>query len=268
MRLMQKSWLAGASLIVLAGMAVNPAMAGTVVVSPTDLNGWAFSNTDNSGTNASGGFEVGPATPPLGIGSAQLVVGDANSSEILISALSAPTAPGSFSTLNYSTYVTTSTLGSGSAPTLQFDLFAGNTYEGRLVFDPGLLLTVTDGTWQSWNAATEQAWYFTPNSHNSLSSDCSIGNSSKYCTLATAESFLSGLGIEAVDVLFKAGSGQSSFDGNVDDLSIGTSADTRTTFNFEPAVAAPEPASLTLLGSALFGLGVWRRRKGEVTMQR
>jgi hypothetical protein len=259
----QRPWLVGAPLLVLAGMAANPATAATVVVSPANLNGWAFSNMDNSGTNASGDFEVGPSTPPLGIGSAQFIVGDTNSSEILYSALGAPTAPGSFSVLRYSTYVTTSTLGSGSAPTLQFGLYEGATYEGRLVFDPGLLLSVTDGTWQNWNAATEQAWYFTPNSNNTLSSDCSISDSTKYCTLATAESFLSGPGIEAVGVLFKAGSDQSSFDGNVDAFSIGPSSDHMTTYNFEPAAAVPEPVSLTVFGSALFGLATWRRRRAK-----
>src|ERR1700722_12283060 len=161
----QKSRLAGGSLIVLAGIATNPAAASTIVVSPTNLNGWAFSNTDNSGTDATGGFEVGPTGQPLGTGSAQLTVGNTTSSEILYTALSAPTAPGSYSVLSYYTYITTSTLGSGSAPTLQFALYNGTTYEGRLVFDPGLLLSVTDGTWQEWNAATADAWYFTPNSN-------------------------------------------------------------------------------------------------------
>ena len=137
----------------------SPTHASDIVVTPTSLNGWAFSNTDNSGTNASGQFVVGPAPAPLGIGSANLIVGDATSSEILINTSVAP-GSSSFTTLSYETYVTTSTPGSGAAPTLQFDLYDGATYEGRLVFDPGLLGTVTDDTWQTWDPLTEDAWYF------------------------------------------------------------------------------------------------------------
>ncbi len=158
--------------------------------------------------------------------------------------------------MSYSTYVKTSTTGSGSAPTLQFDLFNGGvtgTYEGRLVFDPGLLQTVVDNTWQSWNAGTAGAWYFSPNGHNTLSSDCSIGGA--YCTLAQAESFLNGTGFNAVDVLFKAGSGQASFNGDVDDFTIGS-----TTYDFEPA-AVPEPATIAIFGFAAAGLAAARRRR-------
>src|SRR2546421_310 len=46
----------------------------TVVVSPANQNGWVFFD-DNPGTGTgSGGFEAGPATPPLGAGSAFLTV--------------------------------------------------------------------------------------------------------------------------------------------------------------------------------------------------
>jgi len=97
---------------------------------------------------------------------------------------------------------------------LDFDLYNSSAqYQGRLVFDPGLLGTVTDDTWQSWNTLTADAWYFTAYNGNGLNNDCSISNSADYCTFATANSYIST--DFAVDVLFKAGAGQSSFNGDV-----------------------------------------------------
>jgi hypothetical protein len=227
-------------------------MAGEITVTPTNLNGWSFSNADNSPhLNASGNFEVGPSTAPLGTGSAQFLVNDSSSSEILIQAIT-PTAVGNFSNLSYSTYVTDSALGSGSAPTLQFVLYQGGTYEGRLVFDPGLLGTVTDNTWQTWDASTADAWYLTKSSAIDPG-HCTIAGS--YCTLSDAASILDADNIDAVYNLFKAGSGQASFDGNVDAYTINS-----TTYNFDPA-PVPEPFTLSLFGAGLAGVTALRRRK-------
>jgi hypothetical protein len=252
-----KPFSVAAGLMLLASQA---SFASTILVDPSNPNGWAFSNLDNfPNVDATGQFVTGPATPPLGTGSANLTVGDAASSEKFVDTSLAPGAP-NFTALSYSTYVTTSTPGSGAAPVLAFDLFEGATYEGRLVFDPGLLGTVVDDTWQSWSAETEDAWYF---SHSaSLGGDCSITGPT-YCSLATAEADLAGFDIDSVDVLFKAGSGQASFDGDVDDLNIAY-GDVNDTFNFDPNPApAPEPASLVLFGAALVGFGVARRRRNR-----
>jgi hypothetical protein len=242
------------SFAVLASIIAGPSFASTVVVTANQPDGWAFSNQDNASHNASGQFEAGPATPPLGSGSAQLVVNDSASSEILISAFGAGSSASAFTTLSYSTYVTTSTNGSGAAPTLQFDLHnAAGAFAGRLVFDPGLLGTVTDDTWQTWNAETAQAWYFTGAPQ---SGQCSIAGS--YCTLAQAAADISGF--STLDVLFKAGSGQSSFDVNVDDFTIGING-SDTTFDFE-AAAVPEASTLAVFGVGLAGLG-WQRRRSH-----
>jgi hypothetical protein len=227
-------------------LAAVPASADTVNVTPGNMDGWFFSNTDNTGTNASGGLVSGPATPPIGTGSAQLVVGDATSSEILAQIFGSALSLNSITALSYQTYVTTSTPGSGDAPSLDFDLHTSlGAYDHRLVFDPGLLGTVVDGSWQDWNALTSDAWYFTS---NSLSADCGIAGN--YCTLSQALSFIST--DTATDVLFKAGSGQPSFNGNVDDFVLNG-----TTFNFD----VPEPFTLSLFGAGLAGMGAMRRRR-------
>jgi len=238
----------------LGTLTAAPAWASTIVVTAASPDGWTFDNTDNSGHNASGGFEVGPGAPLIGTGSAQFVVNDATSSERLYDVFGSAMSAGDLATLSYDTYTTTSTLGSGSAVNLEFDLFMGTTYEGRLVFDPGLLLLTTDGTWQTWNAETADAWYFSKGSVGS----CAISSSANYCTLSQAATILDQEGISLVDVTFKAGSGQASFNGNVDGLTLND-----TTFDFE-ATAVPEPADLAIFGSALAllgGIAFYRRRK-------
>jgi hypothetical protein len=55
--------------------------------------------------------------------------------------------------------------------------------------------------------------------------------------------------------MFKAGSGQASFDGNVDAYSING-----TTFNFD-ATAVPEPLTLSVFGAGVAGAFAARRRK-------
>jgi hypothetical protein len=166
------------------------------------------------------------------------------------------TSVDNFTSLSYSTYVTNSTQGTGAAPTLQFDLYNGSgSYEGRLVFDPGLLGTVSYDNWQSWNGTAADAWYF---SHAGLGT-CLISGS--YCSLAQAESVLDLDGIVAVDVLFKAGSGQASFNSNVDDFTLGS-----TTYNFDP-VPMPEPVTFSLFGAGLAGATALRRRRRTAPLQ-
>ena len=52
----------------------NAAAATTVVVRPSALNGWALSQESPPQPTGSGSFVSGPATPPLGGGSAQFTV--------------------------------------------------------------------------------------------------------------------------------------------------------------------------------------------------
>lgn len=248
------------ALALLAGtLATAPALASTIVVTAASPDGWVFSNQDNAPhVNASGDFEAGLAPPGFGTGSAQFIVGDTLSSEFLEQAFS-PTSADSLDSLSYQTYVITSNAGSGDAASLEFDLYQGATYKGRLVFDPGLMGTVSLNSWQTWDASsTDLAWYFSKAGLGSGS--CTITGS--YCTLSQAQTILDGLGIDVSNVYFKVGSGQTSFNGNVDDFTFND-----TTYDFEPA-AVPEPADIAIFGSALalLGLMAFRRRRNAATV--
>jgi len=81
---MKKSTFLSAGALLGSLLIAAPVSAGVINVTPSNMDGWAFSNTDNAPfINASGGMVTGPGTPPLGAGSAQFIVGDASSSEIL-----------------------------------------------------------------------------------------------------------------------------------------------------------------------------------------
>src|ERR1019366_9111912 len=63
------------------GLAPTASSAATVAVTPSSMGNWAFDNRDAAGvvgaeSTASGGMVTGPATPPLGIGSANLATGN------------------------------------------------------------------------------------------------------------------------------------------------------------------------------------------------
>ncbi len=231
------------------------AVANTVVVTGTNPDGWAFSNTDNHGINASGGFVAGPATPPLGTGSAQFIVNDSTSSEILYNLMDQGMAVGDFTGFGYSTY-RTSPSSAVYLPSLQINVSfnGGTSYAGRFAYEPYLTGAPTPaGTWQTWDPMSGSGWYYSHNASGACSPASPCSWSALMATYSTA----------TVDygLLFKAGSGWSSFNGNVDAFTVATtvsSVTSSTTYDFE---AAPEPASIALLGIAIGSLAMVRRRR-------
>lgn len=139
-----------ATLVLVAGLLVlsaDHAVANTiVVVSPGNMNGWGFSEEVPTG---SGALVPGPGTPPLGGGSANLVV-DGTGRELLSTVTYAGTAMSSVTTLEYSTYRASGS--SALAVPLQFDIDydltdANTSWQGRLVFEPYYTNTVLTGVW-------------------------------------------------------------------------------------------------------------------------
>jgi hypothetical protein len=124
----------------------------TVTVSPANQNGWVFFD-DNPGTGTgSGGFEAGPATPPLGAGSAFLTV-DSQGRHAFATAAYAGTRMDDLLGLLYSSYQDNNS-NTVVAISLQFDIDydlndTTNSYQGRLVFEPYLTGTVQQNAWQN-----------------------------------------------------------------------------------------------------------------------
>lgn len=208
------------------------AMASTIVVGPGNSN-WVFSNTDNHGTDASGGFVAGPGTPPLGAGSAEFIVGNSSSSEILADPfLDNGMSVGDFTGLSYAAY-RSSPSGGVTLPALDiavsFD--GGAKYDGRFVYEPYLSIggaNTTSDTWQTWDAMSGNGWYYSRAA--GANPPCPMG------APCTFDELLAAYPNATVDggLLFKAGSGWSSFDGNVDDFDVTTLSGGSTTYDFEP----------------------------------
>lgn len=253
----------------------------TVTVTPGNSDGWQFNNADANGTVGNnptgvGGFVSGPGTPPLGSGSAQLATGNGTSGgdgvEILSNGSYAGISLSSLTALTYSTYVTQN---NGSQfPYIQLEIAYGlsNTLYDQLFFEPPYQNGTYNNrlpnqgntqldTWQSWNALTGGWWDNNGNCNPGSGVETLAACTSSFVDPKIVNTFgsagvLTGIGGLQIDTGF--GSATDQFNGYVDALTVGISG-TNTTYNFEPA--APEPASLAVLGAGLVALGIARRRR-------
>jgi hypothetical protein len=227
-----KRLITGIALAVLLSVPALVAMAATtVVVSPSDSQGWSFVVETGSGA---GSFVNGPAGPPAGTGSARLTTSTMNGGVIVAAALFGGTRLDQITNLEYSTYVAPSSTSNVQAIALQFNIDndltdADNGFKGRLVWEPYFTETVVKGTWQTWDPTTQGKWW---GSNVAISGSCS---QAVPCTWAQVLSAFPDAGIHGTfgAVILKAGSGwPAGFDGNVDALTIGVDGDD-TTFDFE-----------------------------------
>jgi hypothetical protein len=247
----------------LEGANVNPAgyaVPNRTIVSPTSLNGWQTQAVGGASVN----FENGPATPPLGTGSAELRVG-ANGDDfaMLRHPGYAGTRMADLTALSYYTYVDQTGSG-GQAPylSLRVDL-DGNLLtladQDTLYFEPVYQTAVSLcanpqpalalQTWQSWNALTGCWW----SANSTGGADPGTGVKQLSVILAAYPNAIirndspSGLG----GVRLIAGGGApdwNNFIGNVDAFSIGVSGNT-TTYDFE---ASGTSSTFLQLGTGMF----------------
>lgn len=245
----------------------SSAFASDVVVTPANMNGWSFLTTDNNGDPAPGNgntaqMVTGPATPPLGTGSAHLATapGQGDSSAQITTTLYNGIALSSLTSLSYNTYVTVNN--GQQFPYMKISLSDGNA----LFFEPpyqtpgaGGPSVVNQGStvmnqWQSWNALIGGWW----DNNGTLG----YGGYNGVGTLATYEAANPNLLIEGISLRVGYASPEDNFNGYVDGVTIGTDAGT-TTYDFEPNSSSVPDAGATamLLGIALAGLSVFKRRK-------
>ncbi len=248
--------------------------AATVDVTPGNMGAWSLVATqDNS--NAPGGHGTadivsGPATPPLGTGSAHLATASGYGGESAQLNYSGATGINinDLTTLSYSTYCTASNDSPPSQDTyltmyINTSGDSNGSYDDRLIFEP----IYSDGgdvvnpngnqpapafdTWQNWNLL-QGMWYsdnYGGPGSNALSWSQILADEGANAVVVSYP----GIG----DIRIAAGfaSPTDNFDVNVDAFSIGTASGT-TTYNFDPV---PEPTSLGLL--MLGGLPLLRRRR-------
>ena len=233
--------------LAIGAMTVVPALAAssTVVVHPGDMKGWAFFS---EAPISSGALVNGPATPPLGTGSANLTV-DSTGRHNIGTLQFAGTRLDQITQLQYSTFRS-----AGSGPTavaLQFDVDsnlndANEAYQGRLVFEPYLTPgnVVQSGTWQIWSPLDGMWWGSGSGPTRPISEACPQGDPCTWDEIlaqfphAGVHRTVTGNPATGV-LLFRAGGPwDGGFVGNVDAFTIGVNGDT-TTFDFEATAPVP-----------------------------
>ncbi len=259
--------------IVLSVLAVARSQAAVVLVDPTNLNGWAFNTTDNNGTvglgSGTGDFVTGPATPPIGTGSAHLQTpaGGGDQSVQLRNTSWAGTSLSALTSLSYSTYATSWNGQQLPYLTLYLDTDGVPGYDDRLHFEPTYSDgpnpgTEAQGTWQTWDALNGK-WYADSQGGQSINDVFSLTD---YANFSTAVIVNAAPGLGGIRLTSGFASDTDNFNTNVDNFTIGTAAGT-TTYNFEPATTAVPEASSLILWSVLvatIGSAFWYRRQMAV----
>jgi hypothetical protein len=154
------------------------------------MRGWQFYN-DQADQEIGPSFESGPGTAPRGSGSAELEIESSAEGKLLAARIYRGTRLEDFAVLKYRTYVEPGEAAPGIAPSLQLGIdFRPNDahtgWQGRMVYVPGATQTVTQGTWQTWDALDDGAgtgtgnWWFT-RSNVFAEGQCPLSNP---CTLA------------------------------------------------------------------------------------
>jgi len=251
-------------------LAITYVQASVVVVSPSDMNGWSFLTTDNNGDPAPGNgntaqMVTGPATPPLGTGSAQLATapGQGDTSAQILTTLYNGIALSSLTSLSYSTY---DTVNNGQQfPYLKISLNNGDA----LFFEPPYQ-TPSSGNpslpnqgatvinqWQTWNAFAGGWWNNNGDFNPGTTEGSTLGVDSLSAYLALSGN--SGVTIAGISLRVGYASADDNFNGYVDNVTIGTTMG-MTTYDFESA--APVPEATTMIAGALlllpFGVSTFR----------
>jgi hypothetical protein len=133
-----------------------------VVVQPADMQGWVVVDDNGKGLGM-GSFSSGPGTPPLGTGSARLVLTSGTAGWSFMGALPAELPLADITRLQYSTYVTQSPSVQAVALALNVDYDSDDAttgWQGRLVFEPYRNETVSTGSWQTWNTVLDSSLWF------------------------------------------------------------------------------------------------------------
>jgi hypothetical protein len=222
----------------------------TATVTPANLQGWQI---QTSGTGQTVTFVSGPATPPLGVGSAEFNVGPIGSGAAqLRNPDYAGTLLSDLTTLKYATYV--QQYGSGGQANyliLNVDYDGNATIDDLLFFEPVYQDAtffpsnpqgpLTLNTWQTWDALNGGWWSV----NGTAGANPGTGVKSLSTIIAAEPNATIVNSGTAGGVRIVAGFGAGAWDnfiGNADAFTIGIS-NCNTTFNFEPQIGPPADAN-------------------------
>lgn len=211
-----------ASTGILLGAAL-PASAATISAYPGNLQGWDFIQESPFLPTSTGSMVLGPGTPPLGLGSANLTVGATGGM-----VLGKPGYNGvrldTIGALKYTTYRTSGPAAASISLQLNIDTDvtdADEGWQGRLVYEPYHAQTVTTGQWQTWDtlASTGTGNWWGTGSSLKATGKCPQTNP---CTWNEVLAKFPKIGVHSGfgAVLLKAGGGGGPMEVNVDNLVI------------------------------------------------
>lgn len=231
----------------LFGLATNTASAAAV--SPSDMQGWEF---EVQSPNGSGTLVVGPATPPLGTGSARLFTGtNGNLATAIHTTAFVGANLSNITKIEYSTYSQSGGATASLYPIVVMDVMVGSFGPDVLIFDPNDQASQTAqlNVWQTWANAQNGIWKSTafPQFSGSIQ-DYVIGLSPAFGDIAIVNR-VDGTG----GLRLQAGPASTSdvFDENVDNFTIGINS-SETTYDFEPdVVPIPTPTVATSAASSI-----------------
>lgn len=192
--------------------------------------GWVL----ETGETGTGEFVTGPGTPLIGSGSAHFLLEDLEDGLALIGKLSDGAVPlADIDKLEYNTYQSESGGNQAVALQLNVNYDGGQEWQGRLVFEPYHDGDVVLNEWQTWNTLTQAGWWATgaPGNESCTQDDpCTLSEVLEEYpdAVVRAESELE----DASLIIFKAGSGWDTFDGNVDGFTISIN-DEELVYSFE-----------------------------------
>ncbi len=237
----------------------------TVVVTPTNMQGFVFFQED---PNGSGMIVAGPVTPPLGVGSAQLTV-DSNGRELLLTQQFAGTRLDAITQLQYSAYQV-NPANPQVTLTLQFDVDfnlndADTSFQGRVVYEPSVNgITPQQGMFETFDA-TNGKFFFSRTPPGAATNPCT---QAAPCTRAQVLAAFPNAGIRFVAagapnngiLAIKAGGPVAGgFTGNVDALVVGIN-NVNTVFDFEPLGATAATVNVGGRVTNSGGRGIFRAK--------